>query len=321
MFIRKGKNQFIVLKELPTPPLASLCKILSLRLVHFAKYKLSLRWVMHLRLSALVLVTFCLVTMADEADQIREAQRALKEGNSKTVREIADKVLKDNPKSEQALFLRGEAYAMEREHDKAIADFNKVIEMKKDFLLAVDRRGGEYFKQGKVKESIADFDTYIKAVPKSEESHWRRGISYYYADKYKEGAAQFELGKKVYGDDVENAFWHYLCLVKIEGVEKSRKQLLDIGKDRRPGFMTILKMIQGKAKPEDVLADIEKQKLDKEDLNEALFYAHLYIGLNHEAEGNAVKSLEHITIAVDKHKISHYMWDVANVHKKLRTKK
>jgi lipoprotein NlpI len=276
---------------------------------------------MQQRISVLALFLLGLISVADEADLVREAQKALKMGESKVAKEIADKILKDNPKNEQALFIRGEAYAMERQSDKAIADFNKVLELNPNFLLAVDRRGGEYFKQGKITESIQDFDTYIKAYPKSEESHWRRGISYYYAEKYKEGAKQFELGKKVYGDDVENAFWHYLCLARIEGVEKARQQLLKIGNDRRPGFMTILKMIQGQAKPEDVFADIEKQKLDKEDLNEALFYAHLYIGLNYEAQGNAAKSLEHITQAVDKHPIGHYMWDVAAVHKKFRSKK
>ena len=38
------------------------------------------------------------------------------------------------------------------------------------------------------------------------------------------------------------------------------------------------------------------------------------MGLYYEAAGDADKCKEHLTAAVEKHKIGHYMWDVANVH-------
>ena len=94
-----------------------------------------------------------------------------------------------------------------------------------------------------------------------------------------------------------------------------------IGPDSRIPMMKIYDMIAGKAKPDEVIETAEKAKLDKEDLNEALFYAHLYVGLNYEAEGNAKKCEEHLRTAVEKHKISHYMWDVGNVHLLLMKKK
>src|SRR5206468_2769124 len=81
--------------------------------------------------------------------------------------------------------------------------------------------------------------------------------------------------------------------------EKARKALLAIGKDRRVPMMKIYDLIQGKAKPEEVIETAEKAKLDGEDKNEALFYANLYVGLNYEAEGNSKKALEHLTTAVE----------------------
>ena len=56
-----------------------------------------------------------------------------------------------------------------------------------------------------------------------------------------------------------------------------------------------LRPIRGKAKPDEVIETAEKAKLDDEDKNEALFYAHLYVGLNYEAEGDAKKCIEHLT--------------------------
>ena len=37
-------------------------------------------------------------------------------------------------------------------------------------------------------------------------------------------------------------------------------------------------------------------------------------GLYYEAAGDNAKAKEHITTAAEKHKIGHYMWDVARVH-------
>jgi len=49
------------------------------------------------------------------------------------------------------------------------------------------------------------------------------------------------------------------------------------------------------------------------DENQPLFYAHLYIGLWHEVAGRAEEAKKHI-LEAEKHKIGHYMWDVAHVH-------
>ena len=93
------------------------------------------------------------------------------------------------------------------------------------------------------------------------------------------------------------------------------------GPDRRPTMMKTFELIEGKAKPADLVGLAEQSKLEAADKNEALFYAHLYVGLNYEAEGNGAKCKEHLTTAVEKHKIGHYMWDVGNVHLMLMKKR
>jgi lipoprotein NlpI len=264
----------------------------------------------------LALVALAHPVFAGEADEfIKEARAALKKGDAAAALTAAQKAMDADPKSPVAVFLRGEAYAAQRKHAEAIKDFDAAFALDKTYLIAIDRRGGERFKLGQIQESIDDFNAYLKAYPKEEPGHWRRGISFYYAGKYAEGAKQFYDGRVVFGADVENAFWHYLCNARKDGVEKAKASLLALdGPDRRVPMMRIYDLLLGRAKPADVIETAETAKLDGEAKTEALFYAHLYVGLYHEAHGDAAKAKEHLTTAAEKYKIGHYMWDVANVH-------
>jgi lipoprotein NlpI len=269
-------------------------------------------------------LVFCSITLfamspvanASDADEfVRQARVALKKGDAATAMEAAQKAIAADPKSPDAAFIRGEAYAAQRKHAEAIKDYEAALALDKTYLVAVNQRGGERFKLGLIQESIDDFNAYLKVFPKDEPGHWRRGISFYYAGKYAEGAKQFYDGRVVFGADVENAFWHFLCNSRKDGVEKARKNLLALdGEDKRVPMMRVYDMLREKAKPAEVIETAEKAKLEGEDRTEALFYAHLYVALYFEALGDADKCKEHLRPAVEKHQIGHYMWDVANVH-------
>jgi lipoprotein NlpI len=269
---------------------------------------------MRLVLCALVLMPAAALA-ADPAEHIRQARAALKKGDAAAALAAAQKAVEADPKSPTAVFLRGEAHAAQRKHAEAIKDYEAAVALDRTYLIAIDRRGGERFKLGQIAESIADFNTYLKAYPSEEPGHWRRGISFYYAGQYAEGAKQFHDGRVVFGADVENAFWHYLCNARKDGVEKAKANLLALdGPDQRVPMMRVYDLLRGEATPADVIETAEKAKLDGGARTDALFYAHLYVGLYHEAHGEAARAREHLTTAAEKHKIGHYMWDVANVH-------
>ncbi len=211
-------------------------------------------------------------------------------------------------------FEKGREFAKKRDHAKAVEAFTAAIEADPTAVEVHDARGDSYLKIGKFKEAIADFDVYLKAHPKQGPEHWRRGIALYYAERYKDGVAQFETHKTVNPQDVENAVWHYLCNVKVVGKEKAAKELIDVTRDRRVPMAEIQKLYAGKLKPEDVTAAAEAVDAKTEAGKEARFYGHLYVGLWYEAEGDTKKVIEHLTPAVEKYEISHYMWDIAKVH-------
>ena len=252
------------------------------------------------------------------AKLIEEAGDAYQAGKNKEAIELATKAAKLDPKNPAAPFVLGSAHLELRQNEEAIKAFTTVIELDaKTAATAYDRRGDAYLKTGKFKEAIADFDEFLKARPKLAPDHWRRGIALYYAGRFKDGVDQFELHRKVNPEDVENSAWHYLCNARANTPKKAREDLIPVSKDSRVPMKQVLELFAGKIKPQDVIDAAEKEKLEGEDLKEARFYANLYVGLYYESEGKAKETLEHITAAVEKYKIGHYMWDVADVHLKL----
>jgi lipoprotein NlpI len=216
----------------------------------------------------------------------------------------------DAPKEERAReYARvGEAFMKLREPGKAADTFTKSLAAVSDPKVQ-NRRGDAHLWAGKFTEAVADYDAFLKVYPKLDQEHWQRGIALYYAAKYEDGVKQFETHKKHNPQDVENAAWHYLCNVKVVGKEKAQKALIDVTKDPRVPMAEIQKLFAGKLKPEDVLAAADKEKT-----TEAKFYAHLYVALWYDAEGDAKKVKEHLTTAVEKHEVVDYMWDVGNAH-------
>jgi lipoprotein NlpI len=210
-------------------------------------------------------------------------------------------------------FKKGAYAKAEEAASKAIAADAKLAE-------AYDLRGSIRFMRGKFAESVADFDHFLKLRPAAAPGHWRRGISLYYAGKYEAGAKQFGAYEKVDTNDVENAVWHFLCVARKDGVAAARKSLLKIGKDRRVPMMEVYELFGGKLKPADVLAAAEAGEVPAAERKSRLFYAHLYLGLYHDATGEGKKALEHMRQAAGKYHVGHYMAEVARVHKEVLEK-
>lgn len=181
-------------------------------------------------------------------------------------------------------------------------------------------RGLVHFRAGKIKESITDFDKFIELNPKAKISHWQRGISYYYAGRYDEGRKQFEGYQEFDSADVENAVWRFMCMAKKDSLAAARKDILKVGNDRRLVMKEVYEMFAGRLKPADVLKVAEAALKDDPKNTDPPFYAHLYVGIYFDLEGDRKQALTHLERAVNDYRIRHYMWDVARVHRDLLKK-
>ena len=106
-------------------------------------------------------------------------------------------------------------------------------------------------------------------------------------------------------------------VARVDGVEKARRAILKIGRDRRVPMMTVYELFKGDAKPEDVLKSVERGKPNAAEKNARLFYAHLYLGIWFDLTGEPKKALTHLQQSVDQGKVHPYMWEVARVHRDL----
>jgi lipoprotein NlpI len=165
------------------------------------------------------------------------------------------------------------------------------------------------FERGRFVESAAGFDSLIKIQPESAAQLWQRGIALYYANRFRDCRAQFELHRTVNPDDVENAFWHFLCVARAESPEKARAALLPVGPDSRVPMRQVYMMLRGSQTPDEVLAAAGAAPA-------AQFYARLYVGLYADALGKHDLALEQIrAAAADRFEAAGgYMHMVARVH-------
>jgi lipoprotein NlpI len=200
-------------------------------------------------------------------------------------------------------------------NDDAVQLLNRAVAASPDQPSVYMIRGQVLFRLGKIEDSLRDFDKSIELNPESAPENWQRGISLYYLQKFEAGRKQFEIHQTVNPNDVENAFWHFLCVVKLDGIDAARKALLPCGHDSRAPLIEVLGLLQGKLAAEDVEKAIENAHGGPTGRSIARFYGHLYLGLYYDALGESERAKKHLEKAVAE-KIGGYMRDVAFIHLK-----
>src|SRR5437867_2960272 len=243
-----------------------------------------------------------------------EAGVSFAKGQREDAIELATKAIEAEPKNAKAYYVRGRFYAQVRQPQKAVKDFNQALVLDPKAALPYYHRAEESFKLGRIKESAADFDKFLDLSPDQGPKLWQRGISLYYAGRYDDGQRQFELHQTINPNDVENAVWHFLCVARRAGIDKARAALLKIENDPRVPMMQIYALYAGKGSAEEVLKAATTAKPSPNELNERLFYAHLYLGLYFDVAGNEKMAREHIVQAAELFKVDNYMGDVARIH-------
>jgi lipoprotein NlpI len=194
----------------------------------------------------------------------------------------------------------------------AVELYDRALESGPDDPEVLYLRANARYRAGRAADSLQDFDRVVVLRPSSEPQLWQRGIAQYQVGRYAECAAQFELHRTVNSDDVENAAWHFLCVARADGVEVARQELLPVGRDARVPMAEIYELFAGRAERTAVLRAAERQAT-ADGRSNALFYAHLYLGLFAEAQTDVETAQGELRAAV-LHDAGSYMMDVARLH-------
>eukprot|EP00775_Hariotina_reticulata_P005845 gene5845-6086_t len=178
------------------------------------------------------------------------------------------------------------------------------------------RSGMNKFRQNQVEESLQDFDQALQLDPRLRPFLWQRGLSLYYVQQYDEGAKQFRDDVAVNPNDTEESIWAFLCEAKLQGPEEARQNILQVGRDPRPVMRAAYEAFMHGSEPDAILRAAAGDAGGHD-----AFYANLYVGLWHEAHGNATEAQAAITTAVGTQyaqRSGDYMADLAKVHCKRR---
>ena len=238
---------------------------------------------------------------------VQQAGAALRHDSPTEAITLATKAIEQDASDVNAWWIRARARERATEYAAAAEDYTEVTRRMPNDPGVWNALGSAHFMAGDMEASIEAFDEAIRLDPSAEPHHWQRGISYYYAERYEDGKKQFEIHRTVNPQDVENSVWHFLCAAHVIGVEAARAELIPIDNDGRIPMMQIYALFRGELEPADVLEAAGKSR-------SGLFYAHLYLGLYHEAYGREAQAREHMAKAANDYAADHYMWHVARVH-------
>ncbi len=260
----------------------------------------------------LLVVSLSLGSMAAETNLLAQATVAWKAGDFTNALVLADRAVAKAPKDVRPLNFRAQMRALLGQRSEGIADLTAalVIDPKSPWLF--HERAEHYFRAGAFSEACADFAKADELSPERAAQDWQRGIALYYAGLYKEGRKLFEFHRTVNPEDVENAAWHFLCVARLEGVEKARAALISVAADGRVPMREVQGLFAGKGTEAEVFQAAEQGVFDA--LPAQRFYAYLYVGLFHEAAGEPNLAERNLRQAAGLAKYGGYMGEVARVH-------
>ncbi|MFK7737811.1 MAG: hypothetical protein AB8B50_17390 [Pirellulaceae bacterium] len=200
-----------------------------------------------------------------------------------------------------------------KEYSKAIELASAAGELAGDVPSYLQAVGETLYRAGASEKSLEYFDRVVKLQPRSAPYNWQRGLALCSVGRFEDGAEQFKTHHDVNPDDVENSAWYFLCVAKTKNVEAARKTVIPSRGDGREPMMSILKMLQGKLPPEQVVQAAIDNTSDGARRNRALFYADLYVGLYYDSLGNAGEAAKYLRRSLARGD-SGYMVDSARVY-------
>lgn len=250
---------------------------------------------------------------ARAAEPLEKARQALGKREFAEAVRLASEAISEDAENPAAFLIRAAALEGARDFAAAAADFDQVLKLQGESAQLLRRRGAAWFRAGDVAAALADWDREIELKPAAMPDHWMRGIALYYVGRFAEGAEQFGAYQTVDGNDVENAVWHFLCRARDVGVDQARAGMLTIRNDGRVPMMQVYQLFRGVQSVDDVMQAAEADA-PPEAKRQHLFFAHLYLGLFAEAQGDADGCLAHLRQATGSYAQPHYMGDVARVH-------
>ena len=243
------------------------------------------------RAALLLFLAVCRVSAATPESEalVEKGTSAFKQGRRDQAIDLFTQAARVDPSNHVAFWNRGRVRENEGLFAEAIPDFNTVVSLVTNHSGAFQLRGASWLRLGEPAKALADFDRYIELSPAQARHHWQRGIALYLLGRYEEGAKQYASCHVVNTNDVENALWHFACTARLKGAPAAK--LLPVGNDSRPAMKDLYALYAGTINTNTLF---ERGKLSERDYQLRLTPAHFYVGLYYEVTGKAELARKHI---------------------------
>ena len=221
----------------------------------------------------------------EQEELFLQAIEALDAGKTDTMVQLLERALPLDPTNPFAYVKRGQLFDLIGNNSRAVEDFSKALAYRPAFADVYQMRGCNQFKLGNVNAAVQDWQAFLQLKPDKEAEHWQICVGFALLGHYEEARKRFDWHATTNTQDLEVAFWHFLCVARTEGLEAARDSIKSAPEEKRVPMAELHALYAGKGTESDVWLAVERGTPDKAERAKREFFAHYYLGLLRQSEG------------------------------------
>ncbi len=224
----------------------------------------------------------------EQEELFLQAIEALEAKNTDAMVELMDRAVATDVTNYFAYIKRAQLYDLIGNNTRAARDYTMAlgyIGHDAHFADVFQMRGCANFKLGNLQGAVSDWVNFIELKPDKEAGHWQICVAYALLGSYEEARKKFEWHWTVNSKDMEVAFWHYLCVARIDGLESARENLMEVTSEERVPMPELYQLFKGEGSEADVWLAVEEGGPGKDEHILREFFANYYLGLYKLATG------------------------------------
>ena len=227
-------------------------------------------------------------TKVEQEELFHQAIEALEAKNTDAMVRLMDRAVATDVTNHFAYIKRAQLFDLIGNNDRAARDYTTALGFVGHDARYADvfqMRGCANFKLGNLQGAVSDWVNFIRLKPDKEADHWQICVAYALLGSYEDARKQFEWHWTVNAEDMEVAFWHYLCVARMDGLESARENLIEVAGEERVPMPELYQLFKGECSEADVWLAVEEGDPDKDERTRREFFANYYLGLYKQAAG------------------------------------
>ncbi len=221
----------------------------------------------------------------EQQELFLQAIDALDAGKTNSMVKLLDRAVQLDPTNPFAYVKRAQLFDLIGNNARAVQDYSTALGYNPTFADLYQLRGCSYFKMGNVLAAVFNWQRFIQLKPEKETEHWQICVGHALLGNYEEARKRFEWHWTANTEDMEVAFWHFLCVARTDGMTQARENLISVSGEKRVPMAQLHALFKGTGSEAEVWLAVEQGGPSAEERAQREFFAHYYLGLLKQAKG------------------------------------